>query len=264
MDQRINQSITPSITLSINQRIGQRREQIEQTKQAFTCSWCHGIGYVRVDVPFGHPLFGKAILCQCHVEQLKRKQQQHLIESSGLLAFANFRQATFETYDPFIPGVREAYLQAFKFAQAPTGWLLLTGEYGCGKTHLAIAIAKRQIEAGQLVAFQVVPRLLDYLRAAFSPHAEQDYDERFQQLCEAQVLILDDFGTHNNTPWASDKLFQLLNYRYNAQAPTVITMNTSSWEKIEPRLYSRFQDKRLVQHVHMEEAGDYRLREEQE
>jgi DNA replication protein len=78
------------------------------------------------------------------------------------------------------------------------------------------------------------------------------------------VLILDDFGTHNNTPWASDKLFQLLNYRYNAQAPTVITMNTSSWEKIEPRLYSRFQDKRLVRRVHMENAGDYRLREEQE
>jgi DNA replication protein len=156
----MDRSISPSINRSIRQRrdqnIDQRREQAERTEQseqAPTCSWCHDIGYVRVDVPFGHPLFGKAILCQCHVEQLKRKQQQHLIESSGLLAFANFRQATFETYDPFVPGVREAYLQAFKFAQAPTGWLLLTGEYGCGKTHLAIAIAKRQIEAGNLVAF---------------------------------------------------------------------------------------------------------------
>jgi DNA replication protein DnaC len=110
---------------------------------------------------------------------------------------------------------------------------VLIGEYGCGKTHLAVSIAKKQIDDGNLVLFQVVPRLLDYLRATFSPHSEQDYDERFQQMCDVDMLILDDLGAQNNTPWANDKLFQLLNHRYNAHAPTVITMNTASWEKME-------------------------------
>ena len=39
------------------------------------------------------------------------------------------------------------------------------------------------------------------------------------------MLILDDYGAHSSTPWAEEKLFQLLNYRFNARVPTVITTN---------------------------------------
>jgi DNA replication protein DnaC len=104
-----------------------------------------------------------------------------------------------------------------------------------------------------------VPRIHDHLRAAISPDTGQGYDERFQQLCNVDLLILDDFGSQHNTPWANEKLFQLLNHRYNANAPTVITINTTSWEKIEPRLYSRFHDQHLVRVVRMDQAQDYRL-----
>ena len=190
---------------------------------------------------------------------MKQKQQQKLIDFSGVNTLERFRNASFDTYNPFVQGVREAYIQAFEFACLPTGWLVLIGEYGCGKTHLAVSIAKKQLEEGNLVLFQVVPRLLDYLRATFSPHSEQDYDERFQQMCDVDMLILDDLGAQNNTPWANDKLFQLLNHRYNAHAPTVITMNTASWEKMESRLYSRFRDKHLVHLIKMEQAQDYRI-----
>ena len=207
----------------------------------------------------GHPGFGKPHPCHCRVEQTKQQKQQQLITLSGLNSLQRFRHARFETYNPFLEGVDEAYTHALEFANHPTGWLVLIGEYGCGKTHLAVAIAKKQLEAGNLVILQVVPRLLDYLRAAFSPHAEQDYDERFQEICAADLLVLDDLGTQNQTAWANDKLFQLLNYRYNAHAPTVITMNTASWEKMEPRLYSRFQDKHLVQVILMHQAQDYRI-----
>ncbi|GCE23277.1 ATP-binding protein [Dictyobacter kobayashii] len=223
------------------------------------CPVCKGAGYLRVEVPVGHPQFGKPFPCQCSIEQIQQHKQQKLIKLSGIDTLECFRAASFETYNPFIQGVRQAYMQAFEFACQPKGWLILVGEYGCGKTHLAVSIAKKQIEAGNLVLFQVVPRLLDYLRAAFSPNAEQDYDERFQQLCNTDLLILDDFGTQNNTPWAADKLFQLLNHRYNAQAPTVITMNAASWEQVEARLHSRFNDKHLVHLIKMDHAQDYRI-----
>jgi len=232
--------------------------QIQQPEQ-IVCPSCKGAGYLRLDVPFGHPGFGKPLPCHCRVEQIKQQKQQQLITLSGLNSLQRFRHARFETYNPFLAGVNEAYTHALEFANHPTGWLVLIGEYGCGKTHLAVSIAKKQLEAGNLAIFQVVPRLLDYLRAAFSPHVEQDYDERFQEICDADLLVLDDLGTQNQTAWANDKLFQLLNYRYNAHTPTVITMNTASWEQMEPRLYSRFQDKHLVQVILMNQAHDYRI-----
>jgi DNA replication protein DnaC len=70
-------------------------------------------------------------------------------------------------------------------------------------------------------------------------------------------LILDDLGAHASTPWAQEKLFQLLNHRYNAQLPTVITTN-QRLEELDPRLRSRLQDVGLVNHV-LILAPDYRV-----
>ncbi|MBV9358548.1 MAG: ATP-binding protein, partial [Chloroflexi bacterium] len=51
------------------------------------------------------------------------------------------------------------------------------------------------------------------------------YDRGFDAVRNAPVLILDDYGAHSSTPWAEEKLFQLLNYRFNDRLPTVITTN---------------------------------------
>ena len=231
----------------------------ERAELQHICSICKDAGYLRMDVPVGHPHFGKLIPCQCTLERRKQQKQQQLIDASGLHNLARFRNASFDTYNPFLPGVRTAYTQALEFASHPSGWLILVGMYGCGKTHLAVSIAKKQLADGNLVAIQVVPQLLDSLRASFSRDGEHNYDELFQQLCDVDLLILDDFGSHNHTPWAAEKLFQLLNHRYNAHAPTVITMNTTSWQQAEPRLYSRFHDTQLVHSVIMSQTHDYRI-----
>ncbi len=109
------------------------------------------------------------------------------------------------------------------------------------------------------MVFQVVPRLLDYLRAGFAPTESESYDERFQLLCEVDLLILDDFGAQSNTSWETEKLFQLVNYLYNASAPTVITMNTTAWQQTDPRLFSHFHDTQLVTRIRMDQTQDYRL-----
>jgi hypothetical protein len=51
------------------------------------------------------------------------------------------------------------------------------------------------------------------------------YDELFDKVREAGVLVLDDLGAENATAWATEKLFQIINYRYNYRMPTVITTN---------------------------------------
>jgi DNA replication protein DnaC len=141
--------------------------------------------------------------------------------------------------------LEEAFQAAHNFAERPEGWLLLQGPYGSGKTHLAAAIANYRESQGYPVMFVVVPDLLDHLRATFSPESTTTYDQRFEEIRSAPLLVLDDLGTQATTPWVREKLYQLFNYRYNAALPTVIT--TADDEKqMDPRLLSRLMDRRLV------------------
>ena len=137
--------------------------------------------------------------------------------------------------------LRRIYQMAQEFAENPRDWLVLTGTYGCGKTHLAAAIANHQIGKRQTALFVVVPDLLDHLRATFSPQSTLSYDKLFEQVRRAPLLILDDLGTESATKWAREKLYQLFNYRYNARLPTVIT-TSQRFEDIDPRLKSRMLD----------------------
>ena len=102
---------------------------------------------------------------------------------------------------------------------------MLLGGYGAGKTHLAAAIANYNVELGRPAMFVVVPDLLDHLRAAFGPTSDSGVDERLETIRETPLLVLDDLGAHHSTPWAQEKLFQILNHRYNSRMPTVITTN---------------------------------------
>jgi DNA replication protein DnaC len=219
------------------------------------CPRCRGAGYLRADVPFGDPHFGKAIACECKEAERRAKRRQQLREMSNLDAL---REQNFQTFNPRVPGVQEAYNATVAFAENPDGWLLLVGPNGCGKTHLAAAIANQALDSGAVVLFEPVPDLLDHLRAAFAPSSNEVYDQLFAKMREAEVLILDDMGAQQSSPWANEKLFQLLNYRYNMGMPTVITANLKGIQGVDERIRSRLSDTALVQTIHMDRAYDYR------
>jgi DNA replication protein DnaC len=138
----------------------------------------------------------------------------------------------------------DALRAAMAFAEKPEGWLVLLGPYGSGKTHLAAAIANHRASQGFPVMFVVVPDLLDHLRATFSPDSTTRYDQRFEDVRTIPLLVLDDLGTQATTPWVREKLYQLLNHRYNAALPTVIT-TADRLDQIDERLRSRMLDQRL-------------------
>ena len=118
------------------------------------------------------------------------------------------------------------------------------GTYGTGKTHLAAAIGHYRAAMGEEPIFAVVPDLLDHLRATFSPSSSASYDSVFAQVRTARLLVLDDLGTQSATPWAREKLYQVLNYRYETRLPTVIT-TSSTLDEIDPRIRSRMLDERV-------------------
>jgi len=140
--------------------------------------------------------------------------------------------------------LERAFRVTQQYAEKPKGWLVLTGTYGCGKTHLAAAIGNFRAAEGDEPIFIVVPDLLDHLRSTFSPSSAITYDHLFEQIRTCRQLILDDLGTQTSTPWAKEKLFQLLNYRYEAKLPTVITTSAKP-DEIDPRVQSRLSDSRI-------------------
>jgi DNA replication protein DnaC len=215
------------------------------------CPRCYGAGFVRRELPLGHPEFGQAVACRC-VEQESREGRL-----ARLQRYSNLGPLTRLTFGSLIRRGRSADPRdqarfqrcvddAEAFAQDPQGWLVLVGASGCGKTHIAAAIANRCLERGVPALFVVVPDLLDHLRAAYKPDADVGYDQLFEQVRNAPVLILDDLGTHSATAWAQEKLFQIVNHRYNARLPTVVTTNVPL-SKFDERLRTRLGDPSLSQ-----------------
>jgi DNA replication protein DnaC len=243
-----------------SERQGERQSTPSRRKtaplQPEGCPLCHGAGYVRLDVPVGHPDFGRAVQCECKEREIVERERLKLRAVSSLKPFD---KKTFSTFDPSVPGVREAHEVALRYAEDPVGWLIFQGGYGCGKTHLAAAIAHQREDEGDTVFFSIVPDLLDHLRAAFAPTSELTYDALFERVRESGLLVLDDLGAENGTAWATEKLFQLINYRYNYRMPTVITTNARLMSHMDERIRSRLNDRGLVRYVQIE-AQDYRER----
>ncbi len=160
------------------------------------------------------------------------------------MRFETFTPDGFDPREEIRGNVRRAFEYAQDFAQNPHAekpWFVLIGGNGCGKTHLAVAIANYCVDHGMPVLFVVVPDLLDELRATFAPSSEVSYSATFAEVQAAPLLVLDDLGTQSSTPWADEKLFQIINHRYNASLPTVITTNRSV-DEFPPRIASRVTD----------------------
>jgi DNA replication protein DnaC len=153
-----------------------------------------------------------------------------------------------------VTSLHQALAFARNYAAHPEDWLVLTGGYGSGKTHLAAAIANARLAMGDhQVLFVVVPDLLDHLRATYAPDSQVSYDKRLDQVRSAPLLVLDDLGTHSATPWAQEKLYQIFNYRYNAHLPTVITI--ADGVEVDARLKSRLFDTRRCTNLRLMSRG---------
>ena len=215
-------------------------------------------------LPSGKPDFSRVVPCRCVKEAVEKERESRLRSYSNLGALARF------TFDNIVPQgrsgnpasqqlFRRAYEAARAFAAEPKGWLILVGPSGSGKTHLAAAIVNERIKRSCPAFFQSVADLLDHLRSAFAPGSEMPYDELFDRVCNAPLLVLDDLGVQASTPWAKEKLSQLLNRRFNAELPTVLTVGVP-FEELDERLRTRLTDPKLS-HIYLTEEKSATLME---
>jgi len=103
--------------------------------------------------------------------------------------------------------------------------LLLAGEPGTGKTHLAVAVLRRLIENGFQGVFMDYQMLLERIRASYDPASGESPREAYETALEAEVLLLDDLGAHRVTDWVEDTVTSIITYRCNERKPLIATTN---------------------------------------
>ena len=131
---------------------------------------------------------------------------------------------------PIIKFFKE-FIDNYDKKEKPKG-LYLYGSFGSGKTYLIAALFNEMARRGVKSALVYYPELLRNLKSSF----KTNYEEKFDYIRKAPLLLLDDIGAENETPWSRDEILSpLLQYRMEENLPTFFTSNLTL-EELEKQL----------------------------
>ena len=231
------------------------------------CSVCNRNTQTRIEVPW-EP--GKArvvrCICDCKKQELeahKERERQEEIERNRYDCFngTNMKPWNFDNDDKRNPGLSksmESYVKDFTDYKREGKGLLLHGECGTGKTYYAAAIANALIDKGYLVKmtnfFQLANQLWD---------AKEGKQAFVDHLNKYTLLIIDDFGTEQDTTYMKSQVYNFIDARYRSGLPLIITTNLTPEEIKNPGdiAYQRVCDRLLERCVPVEVGGGSRRRQ---
>ncbi len=111
--------------------------------------------------------------------------------------------------------------------------LILIGNNGVGKTHLACSIANKLIENGTPVIYGTLINLLAELRNSYDTDNNISEMEIIKLYENVDLLIIDDLGKEKPSEWGLEKLFTIVNSRYENNLPVIITTNYNQNSLVE-------------------------------
>jgi len=194
------------------------------------CPACGGSGWKIVE----RDGVSGAERCEC----AKEGRSERLEESAGIPPL--YRNASFDSFQ--IPkdndlaardlsAICQTVLNyAHEFPTGARPGLLLIGEPGSGKTHLAVAALRRIIAKGFQGVFFDYQNLLDRIRSGFDPNSGTSDREAYRVALDAEVLLLDDLGAHRVLPWIEDVVTAVITHRCNNRLALIATTNLPDTE----------------------------------
>ncbi|MER6165025.1 MULTISPECIES: ATP-binding protein [Streptomyces] len=101
--------------------------------------------------------------------------------------------------------------------------LLIVGTTGTGKTYQAYGAVRSLLIAGVRLRWKAITAADLY--AELRPRPGHDGERELMDLARCPLLIIDDLGAAKNSEWTEEITMRLINRRYNAMLPTLITTN---------------------------------------
>jgi DNA replication protein DnaC len=241
-----------------------------------SCVRCDGTGFQIVSEDgreFARP-------CACRRAGSEALAEDAFLASSRIPR--RYELCSLANFDPYTPSHRSAlekalrYCSGFPHSGSDEGLgLLFTGGNGVGKTHLAVAVLRELVQTGAAMGqFWDFQELIREIKSSYDTETRTTELQVLEPVVECDVLLLDDLGGWRMTDWMHDTLFYLLNSRYVAKRPTLITTNFHDAsaeevraaepnarreffvERIGHRLRSRLMEMCLVVRI---EGDDFRL-----
>lgn len=163
-------------------------------------------------------------------------EQNRSLKSLGVPE--NLIHARFSNFNPDEETGSDHVAVVKEFCEKRTGFLILSGDYGTGKTHLAVA-ALRKLKSGWLVKQATLLRML---RSTYTDHKAANPIERAQN---AWLLVLDDVGLSGGGKDELPMLHEILDYRHGNKLPTIITTNITFenlTDVLGPRMANRLRE----------------------
>lgn len=170
-------------------------------------------------------------LCECEAERLRkeeeeRKEQERLKKIEEIRrrcfqdeAMRNWTFANDDMSNEKITKVMQKYVENFLELKKQGKGLLLYGQCGTGKTYAACEVANALIDRGYSVLVTNFARLLNELQGTYE---RQEY---IDEVNRNALLIIDDLGIERDTPYAREQVYNIVDARYRAGLPMIITTN---------------------------------------
>ncbi len=186
----------------------------EKVDEPDICPLCYGSGMELLD--------GGVRTCSC------RKQNAHtkLLETARIPK--RYEKCSFQSFRARTPGQERAFRFSSRLAMeypATDRGLLMMGNVGVGKTHLAVSILKGLTERGFNCLFYEFGGLLKEIQNSYNYVSQTSELGVLAPVFNAEVLVLDEIGTSKPTDWVRDTMAHIINTRYNDKKLTIFTTN---------------------------------------
>lgn len=205
-------------------------------------------------------------LCRCRAEELEKEREAEERKKTMRLA-KELRRAgipesdmqgwTFANSDNENPRLIQAaknYVENFGELKRTGKGLLLYGDCGTGKTYAAACIVNALIDQGIPCLMTNFSRVINTL---WSIEKKQEYIDAFNQY---SLLVLDDLGAERQSEYVAEQVFNVIDGRYRAKLPLIVTTNLSLREMTAPGANKRIYE-RLLERCHpVEVSGESRRR----